>query len=139
MKQTTVIFRLNAVMFILTVFCLTGCKPRSFHYSSSWSNNTSSSDSTTNGYRTSTRTQNGVTRKLETAAGIEIENGRVTKFPKAALAKLQESGGTQPRVAELRENADTIELWIQDNGTFRRGSAEDDSWLERFLAEFNSK
>jgi hypothetical protein len=129
MKQTALILRRNPALVILAVLCLTGCKPNSFTFS----------DLTVNGYRTSTRVQNGVTRKLETAAAIEIQNGRVTKFPKASLVKIQESGGTQPRVAELRENADTMELWIQDNGIFRRGSPEDDCWLERFLSDFNPK
>lgn len=100
---------------------------------------TSSSDWNVNGRRTSTRTHDGITRKLETTADIAIHDGHVTKFPKAALVKIQETGGSEQRQAELRENAGKLELWINDSGEFRAGSVDEDAWLERFLGDFSTK
>ncbi len=82
-----------------------------------------------------TRMENGVTRKLESTADVELQNGQITRFPPLAVIKLEESGSKQPRVAELRENAGKLELWIKDNGTFRRSTAEEDVWLNTFLTE----
>jgi hypothetical protein len=78
---------------------LLGCNPKS-------STSAISSDVTISGYRTSARVRDGVTRKLGTGADVEIQSGHVTKFPKVALVKLQKSGGPQPHIAELRENAE---------------------------------
>jgi hypothetical protein len=39
----------------------------------------------------------------------------------------------------LRENAGKLELWIKDKGSFRRGSAEDEKWLEGFLGDITTK
>jgi hypothetical protein len=89
--------------------------------------------------KTITRTHDGVTRRLETTADVEVENGKVTKFPDAALVKIQEEGGPEPRQAELRENAGKLELWVNDKGTFRKGSAEEEKWLERFLGDITTK
>jgi hypothetical protein len=126
----------NAALLILAALVFAGCKAK-FNIASGSS--TSSSDWTINGYRTSTRTHDGITRKLETANDIKIQNGRVTKFPKATLVKIRETGGSQPREAELRENAGKLELWIKDKGDFRKGSAEEEKWLEGFMGDFNSK
>src|SRR5215471_17558546 len=89
--------------------------------------------------KTITRTHDGVTRRLETTTDVELENGRVTKYPKAALIKIQEDGASEQRQAELRENAGKLELWIADKGSFRKGSAEDDKWLEGFLRDITTK
>jgi hypothetical protein len=89
--------------------------------------------------KTITRTHDGVTRRLETTTDVDLENGKVTKFPKAALIKIEEEGGPEQRHAELRENAGKLELWIKDKGSFRRGSAEDEKWLEGFLGDITTK
>ena len=91
------------------------------------------------GHKTITRSHDGVTRRLETTPDVDVQNGQVTTFPKAALIKLQEDGGSTPCQAELRENAGKLELWIKDKGGFRRGSAEEEKWLERFLADITTK
>jgi len=95
----------------------------------------------TNGKKTSwktiSRTQNGVTRKLETTTDVDIQNGQITKFPPQAVIKLEESGSKQPRVAELRENSGKLELRIRDNGTFRLSTSEEDAWLNTFLLELS--
>ena len=53
--------------------------------------------------------------------------------------KLEETEGPEPRQAELRENAGRLELWIKENGTFRKGSPKDEAWLERFLSDVVTK
>jgi hypothetical protein len=55
------------------------------------------------------------------------------------LIKIQEDGGPEQRQAELRENAGKLELWIKDKGGFRRGSAEEENWLERFLSDITTQ
>ena len=80
-----------------------------------------------------------MTRRVETTSDVELENGKVTKFPKAALIKIQEEGGPDQRQAELRENAGKLELWIKDKGDFRKGSAEEERWLEGFLRDITTK
>src|SRR5262249_40420392 len=89
--------------------------------------------------KTIARTHDGVTRRLETTSDVELENGRVTKFPTAAWIKIQEDGGPEQRQAELRENAGKLELWINDKGNFRRGSAQEEKWLEGFLIDITTK
>lgn len=79
--------------------------------------------------------RNGVTRKLDTSDDVEIQNGKVTKFPKGAVIKVEESGSPEARLAELRENAGTMELWIKDVAGFRKGSPDDEAWLERCLTD----
>lgn len=103
------------------------------------STSSSSSDWTVNGNRTITRTKDGVTRKLETTADVEIQNGQITKFPKGALVKIQETGGSRPRLAELRESDGTLNLWIKDKETFRRASPDEQTWLSQFLSSVDSK
>gem|GEM_PF-4672092 len=139
MKPIT--FALCASAGLWIVLGLAGCKPGKVSFSGNvnFNSSSSSSDTTVNGYRRSSRTKNGVTRKLETAAQIDIQNGKVTKFPKGAVIKLHESGGPKARVAELRENGDALELWIEEDGKFRRGTEEDDSWLQEFLNDFNAQ
>ena len=66
---------------------------------------------------------------------IEILDGQITKFPKAALVKIRETKGSRHRQAELRENAGSLELWMMTNGSFQRGSAEDEAWLKDFLGD----
>jgi len=124
--------RRNVTLLVLATLVLAGCFK--VHVTS-----TSSTDVNINGHRIITTTHNGITRKLDSAAEIEIQNGHVTKFSKPALVKIEEIGGPEPRQAELRENADTLELWIKENGSFRKGSPEDESWLERFLSEVTKK
>ena len=89
--------------------------------------------------KTISRTHDGVTRRVETTSDVELENGKVTKFPKAALIKIQEDGGTEQRQAELRENAGKLELWVKDKDKFRRGSAEEEKWLKDFLSDISTK
>jgi hypothetical protein len=133
----------------VAIIAFTGCGQGGVNVSSSSS---SSMEVTVNGRKTGTKKIsrringvtrkleiNGVTRKLETTTDVDIQDGRVTKFPKMALIKLEESGGVEERQAELRENAGKLELWIKENGSFRRSSAEEDSWLERFLSDVTAK
>jgi hypothetical protein len=136
MQQTIKAIQCHLTLLLLAVLVCTGCGQGSVSVSSSSS---SSIDSNINGRKTSrkklSRTHDGVTRKLETTTDVDIQNGQVTKFPKMALIKIEENGGPKPRQAELRENAGKLELWIKDNGSFRRSSAEEDSWLELFLSD----
>ncbi len=119
---------------VAALLVLAGCVKGGCTVSSS-----SSFESNINGRKTShktiTRTHDGVTRRLETTTDVDIQNGQVTKFPKAALLKIREEGGPQQREAELRENAGKLELWIKDKGAFRRGSAAEAAWLDQFLAD----
>jgi|ERR1043166_3096778 hypothetical protein len=128
----------HVTVFILALLAFAGCGRGGCTVSSSSSvavdiNGSKSSR------KTITRTYDGVTRRLETTADVEVENGKVTKFPNAALIRIQEEGGREQRQAELRENAGKLELWINDKGTFRKGSAEEEKWLERFLADITTK
>ena len=99
---------------------------------SSWSN------LTVNNRKTITRRHDGVTRKLETTADVELQNGQITTFPKAALVKIWETRGAEQRQAELRENAGRLELWTLSNGSFQKGSPEDAAWLKEFLSDFTT-
>ena len=74
-----------------------------------------------------------MTRRVETTADVELANGQVTKFPPGALLQLEEKGGAEAREAELRENAGQLELWVKDRDGFRRGSASEEEWRQRFL------
>jgi hypothetical protein len=123
----------NAALSFVLVLAFGGCKMKV----NSWG--ATSSDTTVNGYTTSKRSHDGISRKLETGATLEIKNGAVTKFPKGAVIKLQENGGSEPRQGELRENEGRLELWVKEGAAFRRGSPEDESWLVRFLGDFNTK
>jgi hypothetical protein len=125
----------NIALLVLAVLAFAGCKKGSFSVNFNAHPGASSSDWTVNGQRTITRTHDGVTRKLKAAAEIEIQSGHVTKFPKGALIKLEESGGSAPRQAELRENGGSLELWIKDQATFRQGSSEEETWLAHFLTD----
>lgn len=119
---------------LLAALVLTGCGKGGGSSTSS-----SSFELDINGRKTSwktiSRTHDGITRKLETTPDVDIQNGQITKFPPLAVIKLQESGGKQPREAELRENAGKLELWIKDSGTFRRSTTAEDAWLNTFLIE----
>ena len=133
----------NTTLLIAACLVLAGCGKNfsctaSRNFSSS-SPSSSASDVIVDDHRTITRTHDGVTRKLETTVGVDIQNGRITKFPKSALVKIQETGGSVQRQGELRENAGSLELWIKDTGNFRRGSPEDETWLERFLSDITTK
>ena len=103
----------------------------------------SSSEYNINGRKTTRktiiRTHDGVSRRLETTTDVDIQNGQVTKFPKAALIKIEENGGPERREAELRENAGKLELWVKEKDNFRRGSANEEIWLERFLLDITAK
>ncbi|MEK7951465.1 hypothetical protein [Luteolibacter soli] len=92
-------------------------------------------DSTINNHRTITKKVNGLARKLETTADVKMEKGKITSFPKGALVKLEETGSATPRVAELRENGGSLELWVKENGTFRKGTAEEETWRDEFLKD----
>lgn len=129
---------LRSVAFMAALLFLAGCNQScsgTFHATSA----SSSSDWTINGRRTITKQHDGVTRTLETTSDVTIQNGRITAFPKAALVKIQETGSPAQRQAELRENAGRLDLWINDHGTFRKGSPADEAWLERFLNEVTAK
>ena len=130
--------RAHMTIFILALLAFAGCGRGGCTVSSS-----SSSELDINGRKSSrktiTRTHDGVTRRLESTTDVELENGKVTKFPSAALIKLQEEGGPDQRQAELRENAGNLELWIKDKGAFRRGSAEEQKWVESFLRDITTK
>jgi hypothetical protein len=136
-KKMTVATK-NLALLIVSVVVFAGCGKGGCNVSTS-----SSSESNINGRKTSrktiTKSHDGITRRLETTADVDIQNGRITKFPKAALVKIQEDGGTEQRQAELRENAGKLELWIKDKGSFRRGSSEEEAWLERFLGDITTK
>jgi len=128
----------HRAIFAVALLVLAGCGKGGCPFSSS-----SSSESNINGRKTShktiTRARDGVTRRLETTTDVEIQNGQVTQFPKAALIKLWEEGGPEERQAELRESAGKLELWIKDKRGFRRGSAEESKWLKRFLDDITTK
>ena len=134
----TMITKRNIALLVLAILVFTGCDKGGCSVSSS-----SSSELNINGrkssHKTITRTHDGVTRRLETTADVELQNGQVTKFPIGALIKLSEMGGPEQREAELRENAGKLELWIKDKGTFRRGSAEEEIWLKGFLNDITTK
>jgi len=134
-KKKTIV---HVTVFVVALLALAGCNQGGCTASSS-----SSSEFNINGRKTShqtiTRTHDGVTRRLETTADVKLENGQVTTFPKGAVIKLREGGGAQPRQAELRENAGKLELWIKDQGSFRRGSAEEERWLKGFLGDITTK
>ena len=121
------------LLFAFLLVASVGCKPQ---FTGTW---TSSSDVTLNGARKSKRVKDDVTRRLETNGEVTIKDGAVTKFPKGTLIKLQETGSPEAREAELRENANQLELWIKDKGSFRSGTAEDQAWLTRFLSDFTTK
>src|SRR5215468_5553475 len=116
MQKIMTIAQRNVTLLVLVVLVLVGCGKGGCTVSSS-----SSSDFNINGRKTSrktmTRTHDGVTRRLETTTDVDIQNGQVTKFPKAALIKLEENGPEQ-REAELRENAGKLELWVKEKGNF---------------------
>ena len=130
-QQITVPWR-HITLLVLAALVFAGCGKVNV-------TSTTSTDININGHRIRTTTHDGVTRKLESATQIEIQNGHITKFSKPALVKIEETGGPEQRQAELRENADSLELWIKVDGSFRRGSPEDEAWLERFLSEFTQK
>lgn len=126
---STTSFLRNFGLFGLTVLAFAGCDTR---YSSS-------TDIDINGQRTITRTQDGVTRRLEAVADVEIKDRKITKFPKAALVKLEESGDSGKKKAELRENGGVMELWIENSGSFRKGSPEEQTWVDEFLSSVTAK
>lgn len=88
-----------------------------------------------NDRRTLTRKLNGLERKLDTKTDVKMEKGKIVSFPTGTLVKLEESGSATPRVAELRENGGSLELWVKENGVFRRGTAEEEAWLVEFLKD----
>jgi hypothetical protein len=109
---------------------LTSCNKTSLNFSG-----TTRTDWTVNDHRTVTKTVNGLTRKLDATTDVKMEKGKITSFPKGALVKLDESGSATPRVAELRENGGSLELWVKESGTFRRGTTEEEVWLVEFLKD----
>lgn len=80
-----------------------------------------------------------VTRRLETNDEVTIKDGTVTKFDKGAVIKIEETGSPEAREAELREKENRLELWIKERGSFRRGTADEEAWLKRFLGDFTIK
>ncbi|RYD47180.1 MAG: hypothetical protein EOP83_28435 [Verrucomicrobiaceae bacterium] len=109
---------------------LTSCNKSSLNFSGS-----TRTDWTVNDKRTITKTVNGVSRKLDAKTDVKMEKGKITSFPTGALVKLEESGSGTPRVAELRENGGSLELWVKENGVFRRGTADEEVWLAEFLKD----
>jgi hypothetical protein len=138
MQKILTIAQRNTTLLALLVVVLVGCGRGGCTASSS-----SSSEFNINGWKTSsktiTRTHDGVSRRLETTTDVDIQNGQVTKFPTAALIRIQEDGGPEQREAELRENAGKLELWVKEKGNFRQGSAQEELWLERFLRDITTK
>jgi hypothetical protein len=133
-------FRGNVTLLVLVVLVVAGCGKGGCTASSSSSSAYSIDvNGRTTSHKTITRTHDGVSRRLDTTTDVEIQNGQVTTFPKAALVQIQETGGPDQREAELRENAGKLELWVKDKGNFRRGSAEEEKWLERFLRDITTK
>ena len=121
-------------VFVLALLVFGGCGKggctSSSSFSSSWNVNGRKSS-----HKTITVSRDGVTRRVETTADVEFANGQVTKFPPGALIKIEQKGGAEARQAELRENAGQLELWVKDKDGFRRGSASEEEWLQRFLRE----
>lgn len=112
---------------------LTSCN-KSFKGSFS-SSSSSRTDLTVNSDRTITKKVNDLKRKLEMKTDVATSGGKITSFPKGAVVKMEETGSTTPRVAELRENGGSLELWVKENGTFRRGTAEEETWRDEFLKD----
>ncbi|MEO7297685.1 MAG: hypothetical protein ABI042_03805 [Verrucomicrobiota bacterium] len=48
-------------------------------------------------------------------------------------------GGKVQRQAQLREDNGKLDLWMKDKRSFRRGTPEDEVWLEHFLSDVTSK
>jgi hypothetical protein len=136
-RKQTIITIAHVTVFVLALVAFVGCGRGGCTVSSSSSMAVNINGSKLS-RKTVTRTRDGVTRRLETTADVEVENGKVTKFPNAALIKIQEDG-PEPRQAELRENAGKLELWIKDKGSFRRGTPEEEKWLEGFLGDITTK
>jgi hypothetical protein len=101
------------------------------YYSSSYSR----TDSSVNGHRTITKKVDGLTRKLETKTDVKMEQGKIVSFPTGSIVKMEETESATPRVAELRENGGSLELWMKENRAFRRGTAEEETWRETFLKD----
>ena len=124
----------HLAVFVLALLVSAGCGKGGCNVSSS-----SSSSWNVNGrkssHKTITESHDGVTRRINTTADVEFANGQVTKFPPGALIQLTETGGAEARQAELRENAGKLELWVKDKDGFRKGSASEEEWLQRFLRE----
>src|SRR5580704_11293345 len=120
MKQSITVAQLNLTVLVLAVLVFAGCGKASFTstYSSS-----SSTDLNINGHRTITKIHDGITRRLESATDIEFQDGHITKFSKGAVVQLEETGGPDQRQAELREYEGKLELWVKENGAFRKGSS----------------
>jgi hypothetical protein len=64
-----------------------------------------------------------------------MEQGRIMSFPTGSIVQLEETRSATPRVAELRENGGSLELWVKEHGTFRRGTEEEETWREEFLKD----
>ena len=126
-------------LLIFALLIVTGCNKSCTGTFNATSSGSSRSDWTVNGHRTITKKEGGITRTLETTSDVVIQDGRITAFPPGALVKIQETGSPEQRQAELRENAGTLELWINDKGTFRKGSPEDETWLKGFLIDVAAK
>jgi hypothetical protein len=126
LKSPSLVFTLFAAL------ALAGC-------GKSLSHSTSRSDWTINDRRTITKTTNGLSRKIETTKEVEFHGAQVTKFPKGTVISLQETGSSEARQAELRENANQLELWIKEKDNFRKATAADDAWLQRFLDDVMAK
>ncbi len=122
---------LLAVAFI--ALAQAGCGKASFSITSA--NGEIRKESRSNSRWSINHSKNGVTRKLETRNDVEIQNGKVVKFPKGSLVKVEEEGSPEARIAELRENAGAMELWVKEGADFRRGTPEDEAWLERCLID----
>jgi hypothetical protein len=133
MKATTNVAHLWRPILFGAILVFAGCKKATMGGEFKYSPGSSSSDWTVSGQRTISRTHDGITRKLEAPSGVTIQDGKITAFPKAALIKIDESGSSEERHAELRENDGKLALWMQDKGTFRRGTPEEETWLGKFL------
>lgn len=133
-ERVTVLSKAHLAVFVLALLAFAGCGKGGCDVSSS-----SSSSWNVNGrkssHKTITESRDGVTRRVKTTADVEFANGQVTKFPPGALIELEEKGGPEAREAELRENAGKLELWVKDKEGFRRGSASEEEWLQRFLRQ----
>ncbi len=96
-------------------------------------NVSSRTDIDLNGHRKVTQVLNGVRRTLETRDAVVFLDGNIVRFPPGTVVQLSEKQGRDTRTAELREEGGKLELWMKADGTFRKGTAEDRAWLERFL------
>jgi hypothetical protein len=79
------------------------------------------------------RARDGVSWTLDAPPGVEFRYGRIVSFPPGVVIRLTESRGRATRVAELREAEGRLDLWVQVDHRFERGTPRDEAWLGAFL------